>query len=273
MGNSFSSFISPLISIIAKAGDAIMNIYNTPFNTEYKHDNTPLTLADTESNSIIIRGLKEISPYPVLSEEKVNAGYEERKNWDLFWLVDPLDGTKEFVKRNGEFSVNIALIEKETPVLGLIYLPVQEILYFAIEGMGAYRISTPCPPSWGKGNESYEDLIAMSERLPIKENKKHAYTVAVSRSHLSAQTEEFINKKKEIYPDVQIIQAGSAFKFCLVAEGKADAYPRFGPTMEWDTGAGHIIVNESGKNVWRMDTNEVLKYNKQSLVNPNFVVS
>ena len=246
-----------------------MAIYNTDFNTEYKADNSPLTAADTKSNEIIIKGLKEIATYPILTEETENANYEVRKNWSFFWLVDPLDGTKEFVNRNGEFTVNIALIKECISVLGLIYLPVQKLLYFAGKEMGAYKlgidesINSPA---------SFSALLNKAERLPIAKKEKAHYTIAVSRSHLSPKTEDFIKNQKELHGDIQIISAGSSYKFCLVAEGKADVYPRLGPTMEWDTAAGHIIANEAGKRVLALDTGDELSYNKPSLLNPDFLV-
>jgi 3'(2'), 5'-bisphosphate nucleotidase len=244
-----------------------MQVYSKPFDVEYKEDHSPLTIADKISNDIISSGLKSTEFPFVVSEEMIEIPYEERKDWKNFWLVDPLDGTKEFVKRNGEFTVNIALMHNGLPVFGLIYLPVPQTLYFAIKGRGAYRVLDA-------GNFTYQwmdQLMKVAEKLPLFQPKKQ-YTIVASRSHLSPETEAFINKEKEKHGNVNTVSAGSSIKFCLVAEGKADTYPRFAPTMEWDSAAGQIIVEEIGKKVLNMETNKTLSYNKKSLLNPSFLV-
>jgi 3'(2'), 5'-bisphosphate nucleotidase len=245
-----------------------MDVYSKPFEVEYKEDNSPLTLADKISNDIISSGVKRTEYSLILSEEMAEVPYEERKKWKNFWLVDPLDGTKEFVKRNGEFTVNIALISNGVPVLGLIYLPVIQTLYYAIKGKGAYRIQEA-----GKFiYQTIEQLQKTAEKLPLSNNKRD-YTIIASRSHLSPETEEFINKEEKKHGKVNTISAGSSIKFCLVAEGRADVYPRFAPTMEWDTAAGQVITEEVGKMVLNMETNKPLVYNKKNLVNPFFLVT
>lgn len=261
------TLLPKIIDLIIAAGDAVMKVYNAPFEVEYKEDNSPLTLADKLSHEIIATSLKKWSAAPVLSEEMKEVSYSERKNWDKFWLVDPLDGTKEFVKRNGEFTVNIAYIDNTVPVIGLIYIPVQRTLYYAVKTKGAYRIKNPS----GYAGRSTEEIFALSEKLPLPMSRDN-YTIIASRSHNSAETDLFISKEKEKHGMVDIVSAGSSIKFCLVAEGKADAYPRFAPTMEWDTAAGQVIAEEAGKRVTLNDGKTPLSYNKESLVNPHFIV-
>jgi 3'(2'), 5'-bisphosphate nucleotidase len=258
-----------IIGLSVAAGEAIMQVYNSGFSVEYKEDNSPLTLADKLSHEIISTGLQKHSSYPVLSEEMAEIPYNERKNWSVFWLVDPLDGTKEFVKRNGEFTVNIALIENEAPVMGFIYLPVHKTLYYSLQNKGAYRVM--------KGDsiihfKSGAEIIKASEKLPAEQPKDKIFTIVASRSHNSPDTEAFIEKERSTHGSVNLVSAGSSIKFCLVAEGKADAYPRFAPTMEWDTAAGQAIAEESGKKVVLPDGKTSLSYNKKSLLNPYFMV-
>jgi 3'(2'), 5'-bisphosphate nucleotidase len=267
-----STFLTSLLNITAEAGAAISEVYHTEFQVSYKEDRSPLTMADQRSHAIILSRLSELSPrFPVLSEEGKDIPYEERKGWEYFWLVDPLDGTKEFVKRNGEFTVNIALIHKNKPVAGLIYIPEKRTYYFAAEGLGAYKLVSDTIPLPGM---SFDDLLKKAQRLP-SDNRivqgGRPVRIIGSRSHASKEFEEFIKAMKEKYPDVTILSAGSSLKFCLVAEGVADLYPRFGPTMEWDTAAGQCIVEESGGVVVDM-SGKRLTYNKESLLNSNFVV-
>jgi len=264
--------LEKLIAIAAEAGAAISDVYHTEFDVSYKEDRSPLTMADQRSHEIILSRLTELSPrFPVLSEEGRDIPYEERKRWEYFWLVDPLDGTKEFVKRNGEFTVNIALIHGNKPVVGMIYIPEKRTYYFAAQGLGAYKLvsdNTTLPEL------SYDNLLKESQRLPsgdrIVQNGMPLRIIG-SRSHASKENEEFIKAMKEIYPDVTMLSAGSSLKFCLVAEGAADIYPRFGPTMEWDTAAGQCIVEESGGVVVDMSRKR-LTYNKESLLNTEFIV-
>lgn len=264
--------LASLIAIAAEAGAAISEVYHTPFDVSYKEDRSPLTLADQRSHAIILNRLQELSPQiPVLSEEGRDIPYDERKAWEYFWLVDPLDGTKEFVKRNGEFTVNIALIHTNGPVAGFIYIPEKRTYYFAAEGLGAYKLvddDTSLPVL------SLDALLKKAQRLPSHAGivqPARPLNIIGSRSHASKEFGEFIEAMKEKYPGVTILSAGSSLKFCLVAEGMADVYPRFGPTMEWDTAAGQCIVEESGGAVVDMSRKR-LTYNKESLLNNDFVV-
>jgi 3'(2'), 5'-bisphosphate nucleotidase len=247
--------IQDVVSIAKEAGNAIMQVYKQDFDVEYKQDSSPLTLADKEANVIIENGLNRLSVnFPILSEEGKETPYEDRKYWEYFWLVDPLDGTKEFVKKNGEFTVNIALIYKDTPVLGVVYAPALNVCYWAKQDEGAFKDE---------------------KKLPLKtKNQRNTYKIVTSRSHMSNETQAFIDaidtdKEKEL------ISIGSSLKICLVAEGEADIYPRLGPTMEWDTGAAHAVVNEAGKNLKKYKNGKYLKhkYNKEDLLNSWFVVS
>jgi 3'(2'), 5'-bisphosphate nucleotidase len=248
-----------------KAGEEIIKVYESDFAVEHKDDKSPLTLADRNAHNVICELLNETN-YHVLSEEGKLIDYSERSQWDYFWMVDPLDGTKEFVKRNGEFTVNIALIHKQRSILGVIYVPVTKMLYFAAEGIGSFKFQISDPSI-----ENLVYLITKSERLPIhKQNKK--FTIVASRSHLSEETEMFIDGIKTTHKEVEFISSGSSIKLCLVAEGSADVYPRFAPTMEWDTAAGQAICEGAGKKVIDYSTNNTLLYNKQNLLNNWFIV-
>jgi 3'(2'), 5'-bisphosphate nucleotidase len=246
--------VQDIVTIAKEAGDAIMQIYKQDFEVEYKQDNSPLTLADKKANDIIEINLSQLSVnLPILSEEGGDVPYEDRKHWEYFWLVDPLDGTKEFVKKNGEFTVNIALIHKDTPVLGVVYAPALDMCYWAKQGEGAFKDG---------------------ERLPLKTVvQRSTYKIVASRSHMSDETQAFIdaidtNKEKEL------VSIGSSLKICLVAEGEADIYPRLGPTMEWDTGAAHVVACEAGFMINRLNdlTSNQHLYNKNNLLNDWFVV-
>ncbi|WP_078414638.1 3'(2'),5'-bisphosphate nucleotidase CysQ [Priestia abyssalis] len=257
-----------IIAVSMKAGEQIMEVYNSEFAVENKEDQSPLTLADKKSHEVIASELNRLFPdIPVLSEEGQHLPYEERKDWEYLWVVDPLDGTKEFVKRNGEFTVNIALVHNGYPVLGVIYAPVLHTLYFAKEGTGSFKME-------GIETINFQDeaeLISKAEKLSsLKLNEKIA--AVASRSHMSPETEEYIDEIKKKYGDVTITSAGSSLKLCLVAEGKADVYPRFAPTMEWDTAAGQAIVEQAGGKVIQTDSKERLSYNKENLLNPWFIV-
>lgn len=247
------------------AGEAIRNIYSLEdFNIRIKADNTPVTMADYRAQEIILKTLESTS-LPVLSEEKISDSYFERKKWELFWMIDPLDGTKEFIKRNGEFTVNIALIKRNRPVAGVIYAPVTGELYAAIEGIGAWKVFNP------EGNCNFQVMHESGAKLPVKE-KTDQFTIAVSRSHLNPETKAFIEKMKAEKGQIGLMQMGSSLKTCMVAEGTADVYPRFGTTMEWDTAAGHAIAIAAGKNIFLTDLKTELTYNKESLLNPDFIV-
>lgn len=259
--------LNTAISAAIKAGNEIIKIYNDPssnFSVEKKADNSPLTIADKASHKIIEEALK-VTGLPVLSEEGLDIPFDERKNWKQFWLVDPLDGTKEFIKRNGEFTVNIALIENSKPVAGIIYVPVSRTLYVGDLKQGAWMLENV--------NESIsvEDLKIKGKKLPVNGQKRN-FTLVGSRSHANEETKAYIAKRKEEYEKIEIISKGSSLKICMVAEGVADEYPRFGPTMEWDTAAGHAIANAAGKKLWHTDLKSELSYNKKDLLNPFFIV-
>jgi 3'(2'), 5'-bisphosphate nucleotidase len=231
---------------------------------EYKDDSSPITLADKNANEVIVSYLEETN-IPILSEEGAEFEYSQRKNWAELWIVDPLDGTKEFVKRNGEFTVNIALIRKKIPVFGVIYVPVSRVLYFGGSEFGSFKIDDTA--------EIYNDLEQLMQpntRLPLRTERP--YTVVASRSHLSDETQEFISSKKEKHPDLIITSMGSSLKICLVAEGKADVYPRFAPTMEWDIAAGHAIIQGTGNEIIDFQTKAPMLYNRENLLNNWFVV-
>lgn len=247
------------------AGQKILDIYKTDFTVEHKNDNSPLTLADKGAHDIIVERLIE-TKLPILSEEGRDIPFEERSQWLNFWMVDPLDGTKEFVKRNGEFTVNIALIHGGKPVLGVIWVPVKALLYFGEETLGAYKIEnlTKIPPNLAL-------LTNIKNKLPQNTNSDE-FIVVASRSHLSVETREFINILKEKHKNVATVSMGSSLKLCLVADGSADIYPRFAPTMEWDTAAGQAIVQSAGKNVRDYTTGRTMCYNKKNLLNNWFVV-
>lgn len=252
--------IQDIVSLAKNAGDVIMEIYRKDFEVEFKADESPLTEADKAAHQVIEAGLLELdqknnTQIPLLSEEGKNISYEERKDWEYFWLADPLDGTKEFVKKNGEFTVNIALIYKDTPVLGVVYAPALNVTYWAKQGEGAFKDG---------------------QKLPLKSaDERETYKIVASRSHMSEETKQFIDLI-ETDKEKELVSIGSSLKICLVAEGEADIYPRLGPTMEWDTGAAHAIVNESGlglvkylKDGSRFGAHQ---YNKKNLLNDWFVV-
>jgi 3'(2'), 5'-bisphosphate nucleotidase len=250
--------IQKINSIAQKAGDEIMKIYQQDFKIEFKKDNSPLTKADLHSNEVIINNLENLYPdIPILSEENKEISYKIRKNWEYFWLIDPLDGTKEFVKKNGEFTVNIALIYKNMPALGVIYAPALDLLYYAQKDRGAFK----------------QEKNKKPQRLPIyKHTNNNTLKVIVSKSHYNQETEEFVNNLKNKYKkNVEFMNIGSSLKFCLIAEGKADIYPRLAPTMEWDTAAGQAIVEQAGGGVLNFKTKKSLKYNKKDLLNPFFI--
>jgi 3'(2'), 5'-bisphosphate nucleotidase len=251
------------------AGNAVMKIYgNDRLIIKRKKDFSPLTLADQSAHEVLMTFLDK-SQIPVISEEGQQYEYEIRKNWDFYWLVDPLDGTKEFLKRNGEFTVNIALVKYNLPVIGVVYAPASGHLYYGAPDLGAYLLSTG-----GFQNDipaEMTQIIRLSEKLPLRIDRDN-FTVVASRSHINFETQRYIQMLQKNYKTVDVISKGSSLKFCLVAEGKADIYPRFGPTMEWDTAAGQAVALHSGCSVVRYDTGEILNYNKKDLRNPWFIV-
>ncbi|PKR77800.1 3'(2'),5'-bisphosphate nucleotidase [Halalkalibacillus sediminis] len=260
--------LEKLFHVVLKAGQEIMGIYQKDFNVEYKEDDSPLTEADQKAHQVIESELKQHYPsIPILSEEGASVPFSERKEWSQFWLVDPLDGTKEFIKKNGEFTVNIALIEEGYPSIGFIYAPALDTAYFGVVGRASFKLEQA-----SKHNVLSElDLIEKSTKLPSVQNKDEVFVVA-SRSHMSKETEDFVNQLKEEHPSVNTISSGSSLKFCLVAEGKADFYPRYAPTMEWDTGAGQAIAEAAGKEVVRYEDGERFYYNRENLTNGWFLV-
>ncbi len=273
-----------------EAGRAILEIYrSSDFKIEEKADKSPLTLADKRSHDVIITHLGELG-IPILSEEGKNIPFAERKGWETYFLIDPLDGTKEFIKKNGEFTVNIAMVRDRKPAGGVIFVPDKDVLYFALDVQGSFKIdsddiiqkleadlieffSTQTSELGSeKTEEAFNSLKLRSTKLPVKELADRPYTIIGSRSHGSPELEAFVKEKKREHSEVEFISAGSSLKLCLVAEGKADIYPRTGPTMEWDTAAGQAIAEYAGCMVLHYDTTEPLHYNKENLLNPWFVV-
>ena len=252
-----------------EAGKVVNEVYQEKdFEVESKADETPLTLADRKSHDIIMQHLKK-TDYPVLSEEGKDIPYEERNQWDHFWLVDPLDGTKEFIKKNGEFTVNIALVRQGKPILGVVFAPYVNELYFGTENFGAYKVEgTQGEPMEFEG---MEELMKKGQILPVSE-KRDKLVVVASRSHLNEETRAYVEELKKKHGDAEFVSKGSSLKICMVAEGKADAYPRFGPTMEWDTAAGHAVALAAGFPVTQQDGETPLLYNKKELLNPYFIV-
>ena len=250
--------IQDVVAIAREAGDAIMEIYKRDFTVEYKDDKSPLTEADTHSNAIIVKALQSRYPeIPILSEEGREIAYETRREWEYFWLIDPIDGTKEFIKKNDEFTVNIALVHHHEPVLGVVYAPALGDMYYAKRGEGAYKNMQPLP-------------------LTTNDAPEKSLRVVASKSHLSEETQAFIDALAKTTEHIEQVSKGSSLKLCMVAEGEADVYPRLAPTMEWDTAAADAVVRESGKMTYQYDaesgeTDPVL-YNKEHLLNPWFVV-
>lgn len=254
------------INATLKAGNEILKIYDRDFDVELKEDQTPLTEADKKANEIIVNRLKGTA-IPIISEEIENMDYAERKDWDYCWSVDPLDGTKEFVKKNGEFTVNIALIKAGKPVMGVVYIPVRHKLYFATETEGSFV--TEMEPSEQDIGE--EDLFQNARQLKGLQPPE-TYTIVTSRSHKSGETEKFIEKCRKKHGDIRLVSCGSSIKLCWVAERKAHIYPRLAPTMEWDTAAAHAVAKFAGCEVVRAEDGGELQYNKADLMNPYFIV-
>ena len=242
------------IQAAEEAGKEILKVYDSgDFQAEAKGDNSPLTLADKKAHKKIV-SILESTGIPILSEEGKDISYEERREWEHFWLVDPLDGTKEFIKRNGEFTVNIALIRKDTPILGVVSVPVTDEIFYATEGYGAYM---------RKDGRDHK----LEVRKPV-DLQQEGLRVVPSRSHMNEDTQNFIDGLR----NPSLVSAGSSLKFMLLASGKADVYPRYAPTMEWDTAAAHAVVREAGFNVYQSGADKPLVYNKENLLNPYFLV-
>lgn len=268
----YNTLLKHAVAAAIYAGKEILAVYNDVYDIELKADKSPLTIADKNAHAKIVEMLSA-TELPVLSEEGKAISYDERKGRARYWLVDPLDGTKEFIKKNGEFTVNIALIENSLPVMGVIYVPVTDTLYFGgtwLPGCVKYHASEELF-SENNLNSYFDNLIGSSLKLPLQ-HPDRPYTVVASRSHLSDETELFVSSLKEKNGDLAFISKGSSLKLCLVAEGSADCYPRLAPTMEWDTAAGHAIAESAGCRVYDFHTGNTVTYNKENLLNPYFVV-
>ncbi len=279
------------VAAAVEAGSAILEVYrSSDFEIEQKADHSPLTLADRRSHQIITHRLARYD-IPILSEEGKDIPHDQRKEWGVYWLIDPLDGTKEFIKKNGEFTVNIAMIRERKPACGVVYAPDRDVLYFALKGQGSFKIDSgdiiaklvrdvieplirqTDEAANEKAASAFENLTAAATSLPVLNGPDRPYTIIGSRSHGSPELEAFVQEKRQEHGEVEFISAGSSLKLCLVAEGKADIYPRTGPTMEWDTAAGQAVAEYAGCTVLRYDSSEPLIYNKEDLLNPWFVVT
>ena len=271
--------LSIAIAASLEAGEAIMKIYESDdFGIETKGDDSPLTKADLAADKII-QDLLAKTNIPVLSEEGKNIPYEERKDWKQLWIVDPIDGTKEFIKKNGEFTVNIALIENQKTVLGVVYAPALGDLYYSSKENGSFRLRhfeslSDRQPTVKDSMLSYPEALegnGKATTLPLQSERK-TFTVVASRSHMSPETEEYVSEMRNKHGDVELITKGSSLKLVMVAEGTADCYPRFAPTMEWDTAAGQAICEHAGFDVIDSETKETMKYNREQLLNNWFLV-
>lgn len=264
-----NDLLSIAVKAALEAGKAVNEVYQgSDFEVEEKADETPLTLADRKSHEII-KGYLEKTKWPLLSEEGRDIPYNDRKDWEYFWLVDPLDGTKEFIKKNGEFTVNIALVHLGDPVLGVVYAPYVGDLYFGEMDFGAYKVER-----MDAANPVFKDLNDLMKRgdmLPRTGHREKMVVVA-SRSHMNDDTQNYVDQLKERFGDTEFISKGSSLKLCMVAEGEADVYPRFAPTMEWDTAAAHAVALAAGFQVTQKDEVTPLRYNKEDLTNPWFIV-
>jgi 3'(2'), 5'-bisphosphate nucleotidase len=259
------NLIDIAIKASIEAGNIIMKIYNNEIEVEYKEDESPLTLADQQANTCIVNKLINTN-IPIISEENKQLPYEERKNWNSCWIVDPLDGTKEFINKNDEFTVNIALIENGKPTFGVIYAPaISELYYGSVDEMKAYKVKVD--------SDNFDVTMSTKELLKPKKDPNKVRVVG-SRSHMNQETTTFIDDlKNKTDKEIEIISKGSSLKLCLVAEGTAEYYPRFAPTMEWDIAAGHAICNAIGIKVLKQNSKDELDYNKENLLNPYFLVS
>ena len=256
MNDQHCHYLPAVIETAREAGAAIMHVYEHDFDVQHKGDGSPLTAADLAAHRIICRQLEQLEPrLPILSEESRDIPYAERSAWERYWLVDPLDGTREFVSRNGEFTVNIALIEEGRPVLGVVYAPVMGILYSGCGDRATMQVA---------GGDVHD--------IHVTHFTTGRPRVVASRSHAGEALSGLLVRLREKFGDMDIISMGSSFKLCLVAEGAADLYPRLGPTSEWDTAAAHAIVNAAGGRVTTLQGDE-LRYNKENLLNPWFIVS
>ena len=260
--NNLNTLLEIAIKASIDAGDAMMKVYSEiDFGIEIKADKSLVTKADKIAHEIIDNYLKTTN-IPVLSEEGASIDYEIRKNWNQLWIVDPLDGTKEFINKNGEFTVNIALVENQIPILGVVYCPALHMLYYGSKESGSFKLTI---------SESLAYDLTESVKLPLV-NSYEVYTVVASRSHLSEETSQYIKDLENEHGKVDMISKGSSLKFCIVAEGLAQCYPRFAPTMEWDTAAGHAVCKYAGFIVMDWNTQKEKLYNNQNLLNNWFLV-
>ncbi len=269
MSNIDPHHLLPKVIVTAiEAGKETLEVYKTDFSVEIKSDDSPVTLADKRAHEVIEKGLG-FSEFPILSEEGRDIPYSERYKWKHFWMIDPLDGTKEFIKKNSEFTVNIALIEDGQPILGVIYVPVYDLLYYASK-VGSFKLENAT-----KHIDKAIDLVTiekLSLKLPfIKESASDKLTIVASKSHLNQKTVDYIEELKKDNPNISSVSRGSSLKLCLIAEGTADLYPRFGPTMEWDIAAGCAIIKYAGATINQAANNKPLVFNKENLVNPEFI--
>ena len=276
--NGYEAFLVEAIAAALQAGREIMDVYDSEFAVEHKADNSPLTRADKKSHELLMSLLSKMD-LPILSEEGREIPYDSRKKWEKLWIIDPLDGTKEFIKRNDEFTVNIALVEYGMPVLGVVYAPVKRALYFAAKTIGAFKNENPAQLDWIKKASDRSDatkvfnrLIQESTQLPVERAHRLPFVIVGSRSHASPELKKFVEEKRREHGEVEFISAGSSLKICLVAEGKADMYPRMGPTCEWDTAAGQAVAEMAGAKLLDFKTGEPLRYNRSDILNPWFIV-
>ncbi|CAK0781669.1 3'(2'),5'-bisphosphate nucleotidase [Gammaproteobacteria bacterium] len=248
-----AQLLQSVVVLAKEAGRRVMEIYSSDFQVNLKEDQSPLTAADLASHDCLVAGLEKLPQvYPILSEESIGVPFEERSQWETFWLIDPLDGTKEFIKRNDEFTVNVALIDHEQPVLGVVYAPAKDLCYSAAVGIGAFRQIGETPP----------------EAITVRSSAPSPLRVIGSRSHSGEELLAYLNR----LGDYELMVSGSSLKFCLVADGSADLYPRIGLTSEWDTAAAHCVVRAAGGEVTDFQ-GQPLRYNaKPSILNPHFLV-
>lgn len=264
----FNNLLYSSIEACLKAGVEILKIYETKFDINYKEDKSPVTEADLKANEIIKQTLSKHN-LPFFSEESKNESFDVRKKWKYFWMIDPIDGTKEFIKKNGEFTVNIALIKDENPTLGVVYAPATGELYFGCPLNGAKKMNITNPEFNYINNISV--FINNAKKIPFTKNDNQ-FSIVTGRCSLNNATKDYIKKIQSRYKSIKIIKLGSSLKICKVAEGHIQIYPRFHQTKEWDTAAAHAILKYSGGNILNLN-NEELRYNKKDIRNPNFIAS
>lgn len=264
----FKNLLVKAIQASLKAGEEILKIYNKDFNIEFKADKSPLTEADLVSNNIIVHSLQETN-IPIISEENKLFPYEIRKEWSSCWIIDPIDGTKEFIKKNGEFTVNVALVVEGVCKLGIIYVPATKLLYYTDENKtNAFKTIIP-----DQYDIDMSFLFKGQDFIKPRLQNRFKQTIVGSRSHMNDATMQYVNDIKQSGKEIELICKGSSLKFCLVAEGKADVYPRFAPTMEWDTAAGQAICEAVGLKVVELVSGNPMKYNRENLLNNYFLVT